>query len=280
MSINEISNKLKEKDIISNKFFFKIWIKVNFLEKELKFGEYNLNGSFSIKKIVEKLVKGDSVYRYLVIPEGFSKYQLKNRINSALNRSSNLIFEIPNTLLADTYAYSYFDEPKDIIKNVNKKSLTKIEDIWNNRNQNIPIKNISEMLILASIIEKETGKKSEKNKIAGVFVNRLKARMRLQSDPTVIFSISKGKKFDRKLNKKDLKFKSDFNTYLVKGLPPEPICIPGIDSIKAVANPYNSSFFYFFSDNEGGHLFSETYSQHLRNVKLLRIKESKDNEYN
>ena len=281
MNLNEISNELKNKEIISNKFLFSIWVKINSYEKKLKFGEYDFNGSFSIKKITSNLVNGNTVNRYIVIPEGFSKHQLQERLKAIFNKKpGNLNTEIPNILIANTYAYLLHHNLEDFILNIGKKSLEKIQKVWNERNKNIPIKNINEMLVMASIVEKETGKNSEKNKIAGVFMNRLKSGMRLQSDPTVIFSITKGKKFERKLSRKDLKFKSDFNTYLIKGLPPEPICIPGIDSLKAVANPYNGNFFYFVSNNDGSHLFSETYSQHLRNVKLLRIKESNENGQN
>ena len=110
------------------------------------------------------------------------------------------------------------------------------------------------------------------NKIAGVFINRLESNMRLQSDPTVIYSITKGKKFSRKLSRKDLKIDSKFNTYKINGIPPEAISIPGINAFEAVINPYRSNFFYFVADKKGGHLFSETYSEHLEKIKELRKK--------
>ena len=129
--------------------------------------------------------------------------------------------------------------------------------------------------ILASIIEKETGKKSEMKKIAGVFLNRLKIKMRLQSDPTVIFSITKGKKFERKLTRKDLKFESQYNTYKIKGLPPTAISIPSIYSIKAVLNPYRGNYFYFVANKKGGHFFSESYEEHLNRIRKLKMNKKK-----
>ena len=271
MSLNEISKKLKNDKIISNEFSLKLWTRINSLEKKLKFGEFELNNNYSINSLVNQLVAGQSINRYLTIPEGFSISQLKERLK--VNFSNEIIsnsINIPNNLIANTYSYNLHDTVNNIILNISEKSDLEIDKIWNSRNLNIPIKSKKEMIILASIIEKETGKKTERNKVAGVFMNRLKKGMRLQSDPTVIYAITNGKKMLRKLSRKDLKFISPFNTYLNKGLPPEPICIPGIESLKAVANPYNGSFLYFVSDNNGGHLFSEDYGQHLQNVKLFR----------
>ena len=144
--------------------------------------------------------------------------------------------------------------------------------IWSDRDKSIPIKNKKELFILSSIVELESGKKSEKNKIAGVFYNRINEGMRLQSDPTVIFAITKGKKLDRKLLRKDLKFKSDYNTYTNKGLPPGPICYPSIETLKAVSKPYKGNFFYFVADKDGGHLFSETYEEHKYKINLVKKK--------
>ena len=135
---------------------------------------------------------------------------------------------------------------------------------------------MEDAFILSSIIEKETSLDYEKKEVAGVFYNRLKKGMRLQSDPTVIFSITKGKKkFSRRLLRKDLKYKSPFNTYLNKGLPPLPICFPGIKSIEATLNPNQNEYFYFVADPEiNRHIFSKHYHQHLKTIK--KIKEYKN----
>ena len=274
MSLEKISNLLEQKDIISNKLLFKLWVKSNALEKKLKFGEYRIPNSISIINLTEIFLRGQSVNYFITIPEGITKHDLlelikKIRPYESLDLVSS---DLTNLLIANTYSYTINDNANDIISNIEKKSNEIINRLWNKERQSIPIDGINEWFILASIIEKETGKKSEKNRIAGVFFNRLKIKMRLQSDPTVIYGITMGKKLNRKLNRKDLKKYSKYNTYTNHGLPPSPICIPGIDSLNAVLNPYNSSYYYFVSDKNGGHIFSENYNEHLKNVSLMKSK--------
>ena len=274
MSLEKISNILKQEDIIRNKLLFKSWVKLNSLEKKLKFGEYRIPDSISIVNLTKIFLRGQSVNHFITIPEGVSKYDLLQLIKKIKPvESLDLVSsDLTNLLIADTYSYTINDNAYDIINNIEKKSNEIIHDLWNKERQSILIDGINEWFVLASIIEKETSKKSEKNKIAGVFFNRLKVKMRLQSDPTVIYGITMGKKLDRKLTRKDLKKYSRYNTYTNHGLPPSPICIPGIDSLKAVLNPYNSSYYFFVSDKNGGHIFSENYNEHLKNVSLMKRK--------
>ena len=180
--------------------------------------------------------------------------------------------DIPENIIANTYFYKFSDNPKIILEKIVKKSSQISDRIWASRNIEISIQNISEMFILASIIEKETSKKIEKPIISGVFYNRFKKNMKLQSDPTVVYAITNGKsKMDRKLLRRDLKIKSKYNTYVNKGLPPSPICFPGIDSLYATINPSNSDYLYFVSNfKDGGHIFSSTYKQHLQNIKKVQ----------
>ena len=149
-----------------------------------------------------------------------------------------------------------------------------LEELWRNRDKDVKLKNYREVLILASIVEKETSLKEEKRIISQIFLNRLNLNMKLQSDPTVLFAINKELgELDRKLTKNDLKFKSDYNTYLHHGLPIGPISNPGKDSIEAITNPLKSNFLYFVADGFGGHLFSDNYDEHLSNIK--KVKKSK-----
>ncbi|MDC3091851.1 endolytic transglycosylase MltG [Rickettsiales bacterium] len=278
MTLEKISNLLKEEKIISSELIFKLWVKLNSLEKKLKFGEYRIPNSISVVNLTQIFVKGQSVSHLITIPEGISKYDLLQLIKKIKpNKSDNIVFtDLPDMLIANTYSYTINDSIYEIIKNIQKRSIEITEDLWNKKKQTIPIKGINELFILASIIEKETGRKSEKNKIAGVFFNRLEAKMRLQSDPTVIYGITLGKKLNRKLTRKDLKIYSKYNTYTNHGLPPSPICIPGIESLKAVLNPYSSNYYYFVSDKNGGHIFSENYNEHLKNVSLMKRKVKKE----
>ena len=251
---------------------FKFWIRVNFAEKKIKFGEYEFKNEVSINKVVKKLKSGELFYRKLSIIEGSSRYDLLKKIEMIYPNEEIKFDKLSSYIVADTYLYNIAEGPEKLIKNINKISLDISNKLWIQRDSSVPFKNFKDILILSSIVEKETHFNEEKDKIAGVFYNRIKNGMRLQSDPTVIFSITEGKrKFERRLLRKDLKFESPYNTYLNKGLPPLPICFPGIKSIKATLNPDKNEFFYFVADPKiNGHIFSKHYHQHLENIKKIK----------
>ena len=275
MQLDQIAHLLKENRLIKNESIFKTWVVINNSQKKLKFGEYYFSKKISANILLEKLKKGKSVYRKLTIVEGSTKSDLYNILNELDFQKSIEFDDIPNSLVADTYFYKVSDNPKLILNNIIKKSNEISKKIWNERDQKIPLNDVNELFILASIVEKETFIKEEKSIISGVFYNRFKKNMKLQSDPTVVYAITLGKKkMDRKLLRKDLKIKSKFNTYVNKGLPPEPICIPGIESLVATSKPFQSNFLYFVSKNKKneGHLFSEKYKDHLENIKSVRKK--------
>ena len=276
LNINKISNLLVEKEIIKNRYIFKLWIKINFLEKKIKYGEYDFSGKTSIDLVTKKLIKADTINRFITIKEGISKYDFISLLESKGKIVGKI--KIPDFIIADTYAYKFHDSTEKILKDIKRRSYEIIKKEYNQYKKNIDYKTLRSDYILASIIEKETGKKSEMNKIAGVFLNRLQIKMRLQSDPTVIFGITQGKKFDRKLTRKDLKFESKYNTYRNNGLPPTAISIPSIDSIRAVLNPYKGNYFYFVANKEGGHFFSENYEEHLDKIRSLKMNQNKNNE--
>ncbi len=275
MQLNQIANVLKQDGLIKNEFIFKTWVIINNSQKKLKFGEYYFNKKISLNIILEKLIKGKSLYRKLTIIEGSSKSDLLRILNEFDSKTLITFDDIPNSLVAETYFYKVSDNAEIILNNIIKKSNEISKKIWNERNKKIPLNDVNELFILASIVEKETFIKDEKSIISGVFYNRFKKNMKLQSDPTVVYAITLGKKkMERKLLRKDLKIKSKFNTYVNKGLPPEPICIPGIDSLIAASRPSKSNYLYFVSKNKKneGHLFSEKYKDHLENIKSVKKK--------
>ena len=232
----------------------------------------------SVNKIVSKLKSGDFFFRKFTIVEGTTKFDLLEKIIEIYPDQKIEPNELSDFFVADTYYYNVAETANELIKNISKSSSKILKKLWSQRDEDLLLKNIEEVFILSSIIEKETSLDYEKKEVAGVFYNRLKKGMRLQSDPTVIFSITKGKKkFNRKLLRKDLKYKSPFNTYLNKGLPPLPICFPGIKSIEATLNPDKNEYFYFVADPKiNGHIFSKHYHQHLKTIK--KIKEYKIND--
>ena len=272
MNLEEISEELFSKKIIQNPNLFKIWVKLSFSETKLRFGEFIFEKSNSIYDVTEKLINGDVVFRKLTIIEGSSKYELLNILKEIDPQSSLEYDDISDLIIADTYSYQVTDSAERILNDIKKLSKDFSNKIWSERDISIPLKSINEMFILASIVEKETAIKNEKPLISGVFYNRLKKNMRLQSDPTVIYSITEGKyRLKRKLTRKDLKFKSVHNTYLNKGLPPSIIGFPGKDSLLSTSLPKKSNLLYFVAKNEGGeHYFSSNYKQHLKNIKALK----------
>lgn len=279
MRLYDISEILERREIIQNKFLFILWTKINMSDKSLKYGEYKFHGTYSVNAVLKKLKEGKSLNRKITIVEGSTKSDLLDFLKT-LDPNSNLkLNEIPENIIANTYFYEFYENPRMILDRIILKSNEISESVWESRNEEIPLNNISEMFVLASIVEKETSKKKEKPIISGVFYNRIEKDMKLQSDPTVVYAITGGKsKMKRKLLRKDLKIKSDFNTYLNKGLPPEPICFPGIESLKSTVKPVKSNYLYFVANfSDGGHTFASTYKEHLQNIKNVK-KLRKNNE--
>ena len=273
--VQKISTNLAEKGVIQNAFLFRLWIFYKGLDKKLLAGEYKFQPNSSINKVALVVSSGLTVKRRLTIAEGLTGKQIKNIIFSA----PGLIGEVPKefwqegTLLPETYFYSYGNTRLSIVKRMREKLDQELKKAWLKRPENSPLKFPSDAMVLASIIEKETSKNKERLIVSGVFHNRLRSGMRLQSDPTVVYSITMGRSpLKRALLKKDLNVNSPFNTYVHKGLPPNPICNPGLASIKAAIMPTRTSYFYFVADGLGGHAFASTLKEHIRNVVNWRKK--------
>ena len=225
----------------------------------------------SLDSIMKQLYEGKSIIHLFRIGEGATKYEVNEKINETINKFTDItINSLPENLIADTYDYTTNDSLESFIRNITQVSQKRALKIWKNRDKGIPLKSIDDLFIIASIIEKETGQENEKEIIASVFYNRLNENMKLQSDPTVIFSLKKGKRLKRKLTRDDLKNKSPYNTYYTRGLPPSPICYPSLSSLKAASKPLDTDFLYFVADGSGGHIFSKNYKDHLYNVKRFR----------
>lgn len=271
-STDQIAEAIQNNGIPLNVYMFKLAAKA-IANGYLQAGEYKIIPKQSLADIVIMMRDGKSVIRLLTIAEGLTSLEIVKllRDNPAL---SGEITDIPEegSLWPDTYRYIYGDKRTDIIKIMQEKMQEKLNSIWEKRDNDLPYKTPREALIMASIIEKETGKKAEeRSRVAGVFVNRLKRNMPLQADPTVIYAISKGKSnIDRELTRDDLLISSPYNTYLNTGLPPGPISNPGLASLEAAVKPEKNDFLYFVADGTGGHVFSKELAVHNKNVKNWR----------
>jgi UPF0755 protein len=265
-TFRQVINKLHQEDIIRNPTVF-LYISqlVKGYNPTVRYGEYFFEKNLSYYKIMHKMVKGYVSFRKITIAEGLTA----NSALKIINGAHGLIGDAPEnitegSLLPETYFYSYNDTKLSTFKRMQADMQKVIDELWEKRNPNTPLKNKFEAIILASIVERETGVASERGKVASVFVNRLKKGIKLQSDPTIIYSYSFGhKELERPIRRSDINNNSKYNTYHVYGLPPGPICNPGINSIKAVLNPLETDYLYFVATGRGGeHNFSSNIKDH------------------
>jgi len=250
---------------------FKILKKFN-SDLFFKSGEYQINNSDNYFSSLRKMLKGEVFLRRYTIAEGQTVAEVVELLNNSPYFTGE-IKDIPEegSILPETYFYKKGDDRANQLKIMQNDLEKTLNEAWAQRKDNLPLKNKRELLILASIVEKETGLDPERDHIAGVFINRLNKGMRLQSDPTVIYAVTMGKyKLERPLSRRDLRNTSKFNTYTNYGLPPTPIANPGKLAIFATAQPLETKDLYFVSDGRGKHRFSKTLTEHNKNVSLLR----------
>jgi UPF0755 protein len=242
---------------------------------DLKPGEYLFQKNASLRDVIGTIVEGKVVQHSVTIPEGLTSEQIVERL-SENNIFSGTIREIPRegTLLPETYKFPRGTSREQVIQRMQQAQKRVLAEIWERRNPDVPVKTPEQLVTLASIIEKETGKPDERSRVAAVFVNRLKQRMKLQSDPTIIYGLVGGKgTLGRPIKRSEIMQPSPYNTYVVEGLPPGPIANPGRASLEAAANPARTRDLFFVADGTGGHSFTETYEQHQKNVAKLRTME-------
>jgi len=271
---NQIASGLEQRGIISDQRIFRIAGKAVLEDDTLKAGEYEIKARASMKQILEQMRAGKSILHNLTIPEGYTTHQVIERMLENEMLTGDLPSELPGEgdLLPETYKFSRGTERADILKQMTRAQTRALNQIWERRDPDLPLKTKEELVILASIVEKETARADERPRVASVFYNRLAKGMRLQSDPTVIYGVfgGEGKPSDRPIYKSDLEKETPYNTYVINGLPPGPIANPGRESMEAVANPSRTNDFYFVADGYGGHAFAETLDEHNANVARWR----------
>ena len=217
----------------------------------------------------------DTRFRVLMA-EGVTSWQVR-QVLMAIDQLTGNIAAVPDegTLAPDSYEIRLGETRQAVIERMQAAQDMILETAWKNRVEGLPLKSLQEALILASIVEKETGVPTERRQVASVFINRLNRSIRLQTDPTVIYGITKGEKtLGRGLRRSELDRKTPWNTYRIDGLPPTPIANPGQASIEAVLNPEDTNFLFFVANGTGGHIFAETLNQHNANVKKWRAIEA------
>jgi UPF0755 protein len=272
LGIRDIADLLQREGVIDQPYIFMGGVIALKARGELKYGEYQFSKHASVADVVDTIIEGKVVQHAFTVPEGLTSEQIVARLleNTAL---TGQIKEIPRegTLLPETYRFTKGMTREQIIQRMQQAHRRVLQDVWEHRMPDLPVKTPEQLVTLASIVEKETGRPDERTRVAAVFVNRLKTKMRLQSDPTIIYGLTGGKgSLGRPIQKNEIEQPTPYNTYVIDGLPPGPIANPGRASLEAAANPARTKEIYFVADGSGGHLFSDNYSEHQKNVARLR----------
>jgi UPF0755 protein len=268
-----IAIALEREGVISD---HRLFILANYLTRSragpLKAGEYEFPAEASISQVLSILRSGRAVIHKVTVPEGWTSAQVVERVN-AHEALIGTIEEIPpeGTLLPDTYVFQRGVEREVLLARMRDAQTALLDNLWDKRAPDLPFETPEEALILASIVEKETAVADERQQVAGVFVNRLRRGMRLQSDPTIIYGITNGEQpLDRPIRRSDISEATPYNTYRIDGLPPTPIANPGREAIAAVLQPDTTDHLYFVADGSGGHAFARTLDEHNENVRRWR----------
>ncbi len=272
-SLESIAAQLERRNVIDSKWFFSTAVWLHKAEDKLKAGEYLFEPGVSMREIMTALVSGKSILHSVTIPEGLTGEQIVARLlaNEVLTGEIDAV-PAEGTLLPETYKFTRGMTRQQVIDQMRQAHERAVNEIWERRVSELPIETPEELVTLASIVEKETGKADERPRVASVFINRLRQNIRLQSDPTIIYGLfgGQGKPADRPIYRSDIDKETPYNTYRIDGLPPGPIANPGRAALEAVANPSRTNDLYFVADGTGGHVFADSLDAHNRNVARWR----------
>lgn len=273
--MSRVASELESEGLIANRFIFQLGGLALHKAHKIKAGEFRIAAGSTMADVWREITEGRPIEIAMTIPEGFTSWQVVNRLNRE-PRLTGEITAIPpeGSILPNTYDFEPGTTRQSVLERMQQAMKDKLAEVWAGRDPTLPLSSPQQLVTLASLVEKETGVPSERAKIAAVFVNRLKKHMRLQSDPTIIYGITKGEgALGRPLKKSEIEEETAYNTYQIDGLPPTPIANPGIDALMAAAHPDKTDALYFVAaglDPSQGHLFSSTYAEQRKNVARLR----------
>jgi len=273
--VSAIAARLKNAGVIRSVDMFKAAATLTGADRRLRAGEYEVPSRASLRTVIGLLTDGRVVRHFVTIPEGWSSAQAVDILN-AETLLTGTIDEIPEegSLWAETYEITRGESRQAVIDRMQRAAEENLAELWARRSPNTVVRTPEEAVILASIVEKETGLAAERPRVAAVFSNRIRLGMRLESDPTIIYGITKGRPLGRGIRRSELERDTGYNTYLIDGLPPTPIANPGRQSLEAVLNPPRTDDLFFVADGTGGHAFSRTYDEHRANVARWRAIEA------
>ncbi|CAI3945066.1 endolytic transglycosylase MltG [Commensalibacter papalotli (ex Botero et al. 2024)] len=274
---NTVLSHLQKEHVLAqgflNKFVFQAAVRITADQGALRAAEFSIPKQASIQQILQILRHAKPVQHELMIPEGLTRYQVVDLINQAPFLVGKIEVPAEGSILPQTYAYEFGYSREKLLAHMQDALQKTLNQVWKDRKPLEAVKTPQDLLTIASIVEKETAVSRERPMIARVFINRLQKKMRLQSDPTVIYALTDGHgKLDRLLTRKDWEIESPYNTYWTDALPPTPICSPGKAALEAVAHPADGNMIYFVANGTGGHSFSSSLSEHNHNVALRKQK--------
>ena len=280
---HEIASRLEREGVVGDRRLFMagyLWAKfAAWLEGgktvQLRAGEYGVKQNASIRQVIDLLSEGRTIAYKVTLPEGLTSHQIVEKLKADANLSGE-IDAVPaeGSLLPETFMVERGTPRQVVVDRMQAEARKAAEKAWAQRKKDLPLKSLEEAIILASMVEKETGRSDERERVAAVFINRLKANMRLQSDPTILYGLAGGKTvWNRPIQKNEIGQKTAHNTYQIDGLPPTPICNPGRAAIEAVLNPAGTKELFFVADGAGRHVFAETAKEHSANVAKWRAAE-------
>lgn len=271
LSVASIASLLEREGVITDKLVFRAGIVASGRGRDLKAGEYAIPSRTSMAGVMQILIAGKSIMHRLTVAEGLTSAMVMRLIKD----NPVLLGDLPDTpqegsLLPETYLFLRGTTRAALVARMRADHDRLLEELWQGRAPDLPFSTKEEAVTLASIVEKETGIAAERPRVAAVFINRLRKGMRLQSDPTIIYGLTKGEPLGRGIRQSELDRQTPYNTYQIDGLPPTPIANPGRAALEAVLNPLKSNDLYFVADGTGGHVFASTLGEHERNVATWR----------
>ncbi|QIE54517.1 endolytic transglycosylase MltG [Pikeienuella piscinae] len=272
VSLTAASETLEKEGAIANAMIFRLGARYLGVDDEVKYGEYEIPASASMEEVLDIVTSGKSIQYKVTIAEGLTSWEIVEALRANPLLSGEIETVPPEgTLAPDTYFVSRGSNRSELLSRMLDAQAIILATAWASRDADLPLKSPEEVLTLASIVEKETAVAAERPLVGGVFINRLKRGMRLQSDPTIIYGITKGEgPLDRPIRRSDIEKPTAYNTYIIDRLPPGPIANPGRDAIAAVVNPAQTDALYFVADGSGGHAFATNLREHQKNVAAWR----------
>jgi UPF0755 protein len=271
--VTQIAGELVKAGVIRSRAVFLTAVRLTGAAKQLKAGEYEFKSGASMAGVLSDIRDGRVVRHLITVPEGWTSEMAAEAVAKSPVLTGTAVPPPEGGILPDTYQVQRGDDRQAVLRRMQDAQARLLGELWATRQVDLPLETPEQAVTLASIVEKETGIPAERPRIAAVFVNRLRAGMPLQSDPTVIYGVSRGRALGRGLTMTELVTKTPWNTYLIPGLPPTPIANPGRAAMQAVLDPPKTTELYFVADGTGGHVFASTFADHQRNVARWRAVE-------